>query len=172
MVEERVKVRFEQIKSGLGLLRREIQQKDDRVTTKDFEYAIWAEQDEDNPDQALLYEMLSGVSAEALGGNSLNDLFAHSFDEMRLSLPKEINVERVIDAIEALKSKEIRVEYDPDCEECLITVNGQKAEMRVTTTSVTVYVSGKMSPFELVEALSDTSNRAAQLAGPSVLLFA
>ncbi len=169
-IAERVKTRYTQIKDHFGFLRKEIDQQEDRVMTKDFEYAIWAEQDEEEPSDAIIYEMLSNVSPEVLLDDDLNSLFGKTFDEMRVTLPKSIDVEQVIDRIEALKSADITVAYEADCEQCEISVSGG-VRLQVSATSITVLSSKKTSPRGLVESLKDVQIKIAQIAGPVPFLL-
>ena len=141
------------------------------MVTKDYEYQVWAEQDEDNPGDAIIFEMLSGVSPEVLEEQKLNEFFSKSFDEMRLSLPKKISVVDVIDRIEALKTSEIDVEYGPDCESCEIRVKGGAVQIKVTQTTITALSSKKTSPKGLLDALKDFQGKVAQLAGPVPFLL-
>lgn len=170
-VEERVKERFAEIKKALSLTRTEIQKEDDRIITKDFEYAIWCEQDNNDPGDAIIYEKLSGVSPDALEDDDLNEMFDSSFDEMVLTPKKKINVDSVIDAIEALRSKEVLVEYDPDCKACVIRLRETDIEFEVRPTSVIVRVSDKTNPVGLIEAFASTRRRLVELAGPTMRLL-
>ena len=171
LIEERIKRRFSEIKDHFGFLRREIESHDDRIVTRDFVYRIWAEQDEDDAGYAVVYEMLTDVTPEALVGQELNEFFAISFDEMRVSLPKKVNVETVIDRIERLKSEDIKVDYDADYERCEIIVAGHHLRLVVSPDTVTVYSAKKTSPSGLLHLLKDVQGAVAHLAGPVPFLL-
>ena len=79
LVAEKIKERFAKIKDFFGYLRVEITPYDDRIVTKDFVYRVLVEQDEENPGDAVISEMLTDVNLEVLTGNKLNKFFDHSF---------------------------------------------------------------------------------------------
>jgi hypothetical protein len=98
-IEERVKERFQEIKTALSLKRKEIEVVEDRILTQHFEYAIWCEQDPDSAGAAVFHEELSAVSPERVFDADFNEVFDTTFDEMVLSPQKKIDVESLIDAI-------------------------------------------------------------------------
>jgi hypothetical protein len=171
LVEEKIKLRFSKIKDYFGYLRAEITPYDDYIVTKDFVYRILVEQDEEDPGYANICEMLTDVSPEALVGEKLNEFFDTSFDEMRLSLPKKVRIEDIIDRIQGLKSSQITVDYDPNYASCDITVGGSGARLVVKEDTLTIYSVVKKSPHQLVNALKDMQGRVAQLAGPTAFMI-
>jgi len=167
-IKERVDERFKEIRDGLGLKRLEIRKDDDRIITKDFEYAIWCEQDDEEPSDAVIYEELSNVSPESMQDEAFNNLFIDSFDEMVLSPKKKIDIPALIDTIEALDSAEISVTYDSDCEDCQIRIKGDRTQLHFTPTSVTVRIPAKTNPAGLIVALAGAGQQMVAVAGPSV----
>jgi hypothetical protein len=139
--------------------------------TKDFVYRVSVEQDEDDPGHAIISEMLTDVSPEALVGEKLNGFFHTSFDELRVSLPKKVRIEDVIDRLEALKSTQITIDYDPDYSWCEITVGGSGSRLVVKEDTVTLYTFVKKSPHDLVNALKEVQGKVAQLAGPTPFMI-
>ncbi len=171
LVEEKIKSRFSKIKEHFKYLRAEITAYDDHIVTKDFVYRVSVEQDEEDPGRANIFEMLTDVSPEALVGEKLNGFFQASFDELRISLPKKVSVEDVIDRIEALKSNVVTVDYDPDYSWCEISVGGSSSRLIVEEDKITIYTFKKKSPHSLIDALKEAQSQIAQLAGPTPFMI-
>jgi hypothetical protein len=170
-VQERVNERFQDIKSALGLKRKDIEAVDDRIITKDFEYSIWCEQDPEEADVAVFHEELSSVSPEMLVNPDLNELFDGTFREMRLSTKKRIDVNAIIDEIEELEDPSVTVHYEAGDDGCVITVRATNTQLFVTETSVRIVVNAKTNPRGLVAAFTESRQKMIELAGPSLRLL-
>jgi hypothetical protein len=170
-VKDRVNKRFQEVKTALGLKRKEIEAVDGRIITKDFEYAIWCEQDSDSPSHAVFKEELSDVTPEYLFDADFNEIFDRTFDEMVLSPKKAIDVEGLIDAIEELDDPRLSVDYEPDVSGCTVTVREAKVTLYVDAHRVRVGTRSKMSPEQLVNVLEQARKEMIELAGPTVRLL-
>jgi len=170
-VNERVEKWAKQIRSSLGLKRTGIRVEDDRIITDDFEYSIWCEQNPSDAGEAIFYEELSSVSPAAYANPAFEELFSASFDQMILHPPKPIDVSHVIDALEALDSDHITVDYPSNAKRCTIQIAGSSTKLIITKDSVKVLSNQQLSPNELIDALSETRDKLKQLAGATVLVL-
>jgi hypothetical protein len=170
-VQERVNERFQEIKSALGLKRKDIEAVDDRIITKDFEYSIWCEQDPEEADMAVFHEELKSVSPEMLVNADLNELFDDAFREMLLSTKRKIDVNAIIDAIEDLEHPSVTVDYDAGEDGCVITVRDTNTRLFVTEMSVRVVVQARTNPQGLVAAFTESRQKMIELAGPSLRIL-
>jgi hypothetical protein len=170
-VKARVNERFQEIKSALGLKKREIAVADDRIITKDFEYSIWCDQDSDEADEAVFHEQLTSISPQMLVNPDLNELFADTFNEMVLSTKKKIDVNALIDTIEDLEDPGVTVRYDAEDDGCVVTVHATNTRLFVSDTAVHVVVRTKTNPQGLVAAFTSSRDKMIELAGPSVRLL-
>ena len=74
------------------------------------------------------------------------------FDTIEISSEKFIKVSAVIDRIEQLGSDDISVEYDGDCAECVVSINGSQAVIRVSESGLFIEDRYAKSPRELLES--------------------
>jgi uncharacterized caspase-like protein len=170
-IKERVENRAKQVRSALGLKRTGIRVEDDRIITDDFEYSIWCEQNPSDAGEAIFYEELSSVSPAAYANPAFEELFSASFDQMILHPSKPIDVSHVIDALEALDSEHITIDYPTNAKRCTIRIAGSSTKLIVTKDSVKVFSDQQLSPNELIDALRETRHQLKQLAGATVLVL-
>jgi len=170
-IHERVEGWTQQIRTKLRLKRTGLRVEDDRIITDDFELSIWCEQNPSNPSEAIFYEELSNVSAAALSRPEFEDLFSSSFDQMLLHPAKRIDVTYLIDAIEALDSEQISVDYPTNASRCTVRLVGSSTELTVTKDAVKVSSGEQLSPHEFIELFHAVREELKQLAGANLLLL-
>ena len=170
-IHERVEEWAKRIRTTLALKRSEVHVEDDRIITDHFEYSIWCEQNPSDAGEAIFYEELSGVSPSILSNLAFEELFANSFDQMRLRPSKGIDVTYVIDTLEALDSEHIKIDYPASANVCTIQILGSSTKLLVTKDAVTVSSDEKLSPNELIDLFRDTREDLKKLAGTTVLVL-
>lgn len=170
-VKGRVESWAQKFRSALKLKRADMRVEEDRIITNDFEYAIWCEQSNTDAGEAVFYEELSKVSAAIRTKSVFDELFAEAFDRMVISPSKGIDVEHVIDTLEALDTDHIEVKYPPDAKRCTVRLKGSNVKLIITSDEIRVLSDELASPNELVEAFLEAGKELKELAGAPVLLL-
>jgi hypothetical protein len=121
------------------------------VITPGFEYAVMVGLDSESPAEVIWRRELRKIEGEI--GGALDEVFAGLFDRLEMVFEQKQSVEDVIDRIEALRSKEIAVDYeDTDLSKCEIRVAGFEGRILVTRERLTVLKPGGGSPSELMRS--------------------
>lgn len=120
------------------------------VITPGFEYAVSVGLDAEAPSEVVWRRELRKIEGEI--GGALDGVFADVFDRLEMVFEQKQSVEEVIDRIEALRSKEIKVDYeDTDLSRCEIRITGFEGRILVTGERLTVLKPGGGSPSELMK---------------------
>jgi hypothetical protein len=143
---------FEAIKEKLNYKRKEMAIEAGKIVTPDFEYTVYASQDENEPTEALLIEEISNIEAKIIENEEFNEIFQARFDELVVSAARKINVTKVIDTVEALPSG-IYVDFPKDCSSCEITFDNSRLSLVVHPNRVIVRAVMKSTPLELAKGL-------------------
>jgi hypothetical protein len=114
---------------------------------------------------------LSKVSPEIREQPEFDDLFSASFDRMLVRPSKTLDVEHVIDTLEALDSDHIEVKYPSDAKRCAVRIKGSGVKLVITKNEIRAISDESLSPNELTEAFVETGKELKQLAGTPVLLL-
>jgi hypothetical protein len=170
-VKGRVDAWAAKFRTALKLKRTGMQVEEDRIVTNDFEYAVWCEQSNTDAGDAVFYEELSKISPTMRTKPIFDDLFSEAFDRMVITPSKGIDVEYVIDTLEALDTDRIELKYPSDAKRCTVRLKGSNLKLIVTADEIWVLSDNLASPNELVQSFLATGNELKELAGIPVLLL-
>ncbi len=148
---------FRRARADLGYKRRdltlEVQSPAAVLTAVDFTFEITHDLLPGDPGMVAVTRTLHQLSAGRLGEPAFERLFAAQFDAIGFELGRGVQVEAVIDAVEALDGEGgLQVEYPSDCGECELTVSGVEAVVRCDGVSLEMRFPRLGGPAELVEA--------------------
>jgi hypothetical protein len=126
------------------------------LTAKDFTLEIAFALQADDPSGYTITRTLHSLGEmEGSARPELNDVFSAGFSGIIFGLVKGVPVEAVIDAIEARGGEDgLAVNYPSDCQRCVITVDGVKAEVICDGATLEMRFPRAGSPAELVEAFA------------------
>ena len=126
------------------------------LTAKDFTLEITFALQADDPSSYTITRTLHSLrETEGAAQPQLNDVFAAGFSGIIFGLVKGVPVEAVIDAVEARGGEDgLAVNYPSDCQHCVITVDGVKAEVICDGATLEMRFPRAGSPAELVEAFT------------------
>jgi len=160
---ERGEVLFQALREAMGYKRREISLTVDaaggltRLTARDFVLELFYTLEPSSPEfYTVTQTLLDAKTSELLHNTAFNEVFAGAFSELSFTLKKGVQVEAVIDAVEALgeigkpSHSPLRVTYPSDCRECEIAVEGVEARVRCTGASIDMVFARAGSPMELL----------------------
>jgi len=160
---ERGEALFQAVREAMGYKRREISLTLDndsglaRLCAQDFALEIFYALESGAPEfYAVTQTLLDARTSELLHNAAFNEVFARAFSELSFILKKGVQVEAVIDAVEALgevgkpSQSPLRVSYPSDCSVCEIAVEGVEARVRCTGASIDMVFARAGSPLELL----------------------
>ncbi len=129
------------------------------IETVDFDYEISITQSSRHPSKYKLTRQLRNFknSSKVLTAE-FNEVFEDHFKYLEFEKRKSLNVEDIIDRIEALaEPSPIKVEYDPsDTSWCKISIEGLAYSVHVTESSIRIATDSRTSPQALIEAYRST----------------
>jgi hypothetical protein len=151
---------FQRTKSAMGYLRKdlalEVASPQAVLTAKDFTLEIgYALQQENPADYDVTRTLHSLRSGEMVGLPEFNELFATLFGGIVFGLAKGVQVDAVIDAVEARGGASgLTVDYPSDCRHCRLEVEGVSAEVICDGATLEMRFPRNGSPRELVESFA------------------
>ncbi len=177
LVESEIKEISELIKVKMKYKRTELEAYSDNgsgaIITPDFTYSMEIIQSEEDVGEYSLSRKLEGFSnSSIILEDSFNSIFSNHFDNLEFSLPKKVNIENLIDSIEALDDDDspIGVHYNPaDLSSCTVTLSDLNYEIKVTPHSFSITSNIQTSPVNLITAYKQTYK--ALLAKPELKLI-
>jgi hypothetical protein len=128
------------------------------VTTPYFNYNVSVEQAADDPASVLWRRSVDAIThPDEVLSDAFETVFAEVFDTIELTLHDEVNLDDLIDAIEAIDSDEIGVDYSEDEQvtSCLIRIKGQHVSVKVTRNTFSVVHPRAAVPKRLLQSLFD-----------------
>lgn len=129
------------------------------ISTKDFSLNIhYAQDSEDATAYTIEYQINNIKDSDALLNNGLQKILDRHFDEVRFSTHGRINLEDMIDAIEAEDPEGVDVKYPADCSSLTISLSGCDWEILITSHGVSIVSSYLKSPTKMLTDLKDGQN--------------
>jgi len=149
---------FQAAKKAFGYERRDIKVDLDvgmaTVNCKDFEVGISISQ---NPDKASEYIITIDVwrfkSTELVLSHEFNEVFANTFNSIVFEYRSNIDIVKLIDAIEARKEKNIEIKYPTNYAYCTLNVQGLNERIEVEPRRFSIVSYSILEPRELVNRL-------------------
>jgi hypothetical protein len=151
---------FQAVRTGLGYKRKEVslalESPHAILTAKDFVVEIsYALEDAEPSRYAVTTRLQALRSAELARTEEFAAIFAGRFSEIAFELKRGVQVEAVIDMIEALdEGSGLQVQYPSDCRECEIAVEGVDARLRCTGVALEVVFLRAGAPHELMDGFA------------------
>jgi hypothetical protein len=159
IAEKEVSEELEEVRIGakraFGYKRRDVNAGSDSgagsVLTPDFCYSVEIAQDESDPSDAILTRTISEIrDPSILQSDEFQELFGNWFDQVELSLEGEVDVEDIIDRVEADDASGLECEYPEDCSRCTIEPEEGDWHIVVQPRSLTVCFDRRSRPRDLL----------------------
>lgn len=128
------------------------------VTTPYFNYNVSVEQAADDPASVLWRRTVDAIThPDEVLSEAFETVFADVFDTIELTLRDQVDLDDLIDAIEAMDSDEIVVDYheDEQITSCAIKLKGQHVCVKVTRSTFSVVHPRAAVPKRLLQSLYD-----------------
>lgn len=122
------------------------------VTARDFTFTLHYALADYNPAEFILTRtLLQFRTPETLARPELDDVFAGQFTGLVFDLGRGVQVEAVIDAVEALeRGSPLAVSYPSHCEHCVLTVEDVAAQVWCNGATLELQFPRRGSPRELL----------------------
>lgn len=150
-IDEEMNDVFASIKENLKYKRKELISAAGRIITPDFEYAVYATQNEDDPSEALVIQELTNVKPSIVDKPEFNEVFDGRFSEVVFEFDVEVDVKKLIDELEDLEREDVELDYDASAEWCELTIKGLQLTVRMEPSELKVVSRRGKSPNELIE---------------------
>jgi len=151
-VDEEMKKVFDAIKEKLKYKRRQMVAEAGRIITPDFEYFVYATQNESDPTEALIIEELLNIKPAILQKPEFNEVFDARFSEVVFQFAKKVDVKALIDKVEEADRKDVELKYDHTAKWCELSVENAELTIRMEPDELTVISERRQSPRELIES--------------------
>ncbi|HTN77194.1 MAG TPA: caspase family protein [Pirellulaceae bacterium] len=135
------------------------------ITTPFFNYNVSVEQDPDDPGSILWRRSVDGIiDPEKVLSKAFEQVFAELFDTVALSLRDKVDLDQLIDDIEAIDSDEIAVDYDEDeaITACVVRIKGHSLSIKITPRSFSVVHPKAAAPKRLLQSLFEVQRTMTQ----------
>jgi len=122
------------------------------LTAKDFSLQIaYGFQDDDPATYSVTWSLDGFTELDFLRGEACCELFSGRFSELVFNLTKGASVESVIDAVEALDTEDLKVDYPSDYSDCLLSVPGLDAQVRFNGAELAMVFPSAGTPADLLD---------------------
>ena len=153
---------FERLRAARGYKRREITLATDSpastLTTTDFTLDLVYALDAAEPaDYHITYDLHGIRDIGVFADEPLNIVFAGIFNRIAFPFPTAVNMEALIDELEATPGGAADLEYPPDCRECTVSLPGFTGRVRLNATQMEVVNRAATSPADLVKTFVEAS---------------
>lgn len=123
------------------------------IITPHFRYTSCVYQHSSNPDEAIWQRDVSGIAnPKHLVSDEFVAVFGNAFDTVELVPPSEINLEALIDHVEARDDPRVRLQYDRQLTNCEMVIDGMNADIHVTRDAFRIVHAEPSSPRVLADS--------------------
>ena len=150
-VREGIDSMFAQIQQEFRFKRKEVSVTldggDGSILTPHFGYGVTASQSVETPANALLTRVLEDITdLQLLESDSFQSVFGPWFDHVELHLSDALDIEAIIDQIEADDDTHVQRQYPIDCSNCTLWVEGEPWRVRLQGHALTIHFDKKVTP--------------------------
>jgi hypothetical protein len=155
---------FQAARAALGYKRREMELSVGSPTallrTPDFSLEWNYELNDLDASEWMLTKILSPSSGDIVRRPAFEGLFSGQFTDLVFTFSGAADIEAVIDAVEDLDAVSgLRVDYPSDCRECVLSVEGVSAHVKIEPASLRMAFPKNGSPAELLDGFVAVRDR-------------
>lgn len=149
---------FDSLRTAFRFKRTELktQETDDgagSIITPFFRYTSCVYQDSSNADEAIWQRDVSEIAnPNHLVSDEFISVFGSAFDTVELVPPSTINLEALIDHVEALEDSRVSLQYDRQVTHCEMAIEGMNAKIHVTPDAFRIVHAEPSSPRILADS--------------------
>jgi hypothetical protein len=164
-----LETKFKELRSRFGFKRADLTVANEgdghgTIITPYFNYSISVGLDPDDSTNVIWRREVDAIKEpNSIFSEEFSEVFGREFDTVQFSLPNSINLDDLIDQIEALEDDTLSVSYDMNATNCFLSVDGVAGKIEVTSETLSIVKSGPMQPglilesfFAIQKALIDT----------------
>jgi hypothetical protein len=156
---------FQEVRATLGYKRRALSLSVGTplavLTATDFVLELAYALSEDDPAEWTLTRTLHPKSgSHFLRRSECDRIFAGAFTDLVFTFARAVDIEAVIDAVEALdEDDDLQVDYPSDCRDCELTVADVDAKVRITANALEMVFPLGGAPSELLDGFLAVRSR-------------
>jgi len=168
-VQKEFEAMFASIRETLKYKPRELISEDGGLITPDFEYTVYAKQNEAAPSEALIVEELTNIKPSIIKKPEFNSVFDGRFTELIFQFDKKVDIRVLIDQLAELDSPDVELDYNSSRKSCELSISGSELKLRFEPKELTVVSKHGRSPLELMDAFIETQKMiAGTVAAPAL----
>jgi hypothetical protein len=165
LVKDEIDEMSKRIKNRMGYTRTELKvaagegDAEGSITTPDFTYMVEVSQSDENPKEYIIKRTLFDVSdPDIINDKEFNGIFDGHFRALSFSFNKPINIDKIIDRIEAMrKAAAVELDYTPgDTSKLTVIFPASTNEIVIERNSINITIPQAASPAALVDVYKDT----------------
>lgn len=149
---------YKNLREHFGFTRREMQTAEPEggvstITTPHFSYSIAVSLDPNDLDTVIWARTVSEITAnEQIATQAFGNVFDNVFDTIELALHKRADVGAFIDAIEAAKIAELKIDYDPEATYCKLQLGTDFGTVLVTPQTLSIVHGSRKETQQLIQS--------------------
>jgi hypothetical protein len=124
---------------------------DGGIQTPSFGYSVSIDQSPDAPGEAVVLRTLDEITdLRLLESDAFQSVFGPWFDQVELQLAERLDIEGIIDHVEADDASPLRRRYPPDCSSCTLWLDGEPWRVVFQGRTIAVKLDQQVTPRELL----------------------
>ena len=156
-IEDDLNAAFAKLRDAFGFGRKDIKVKRGEsggsIITPFFDYDVTLSISADDPSEVIWRQQVANIrDPQQVLADEFDNVFKGIFDTLEFSSGKPVNIESLIDQIEALKGSGLTVSYDKDLQWCEILVSNLPATIRATPAAFSIVLHRPGSTKTLIQA--------------------
>ena len=135
---------YDSLRKEFGFTRRDLNASEPEdgtgtIITPYFNYSVSVALNPDDLAEVIWHRTVDGITAPGhVESDAFGAVFDKVFDTLEFSLPKRVNIEDLIDAIEAAKIPDLEIHYDRGFTSCQLQIDGADTTVTVTSHALSI----------------------------------
>ncbi|MBA4017182.1 MAG: hypothetical protein C0483_08420 [Pirellula sp.] len=151
---------YQSLKNSFHFTRREISASEPldgsgTIVTPYFNYSVSVTLNPNSLSEVIWTRTVDAIKQpDQILSDAFGEVFDNVFDTLEFSLPAEVEVADLIDAVEAAKNPHLKVTYDRDCTYCDLEIAGSAEAVRMTADTLSIVHSRRRKTKALIESFN------------------
>lgn len=158
-VDEKIEATFEEIKAHMSYRFRDLDVRSGKIMTPDFEFSVDCSLDPDDLTSAVMTSEMTKINPKIVDDPGFNEVFDGCFRGLVFQFTTPVDVEKLIERLEAAEADTLSIDYPSDASWCEINLSGVNAAIRITADELRISHLHSKSPKDLVESFLDLQKK-------------
>jgi hypothetical protein len=126
------------------------------IITPYFDYELLVSLNPKDPREAIFHRRVINIrEPDQVFSDQFDNVFMGTFDRLEFGTSESLDLELVVDEIEALDSEEITVKHNKEMTQCLIELRDHNFSIEITKETFCLIQVGRKSPKSLIQSFFD-----------------